>query len=267
TKLEKFPRVGFKDGAKWCELADILAEIEALKGDSEYSVALSYFDSSIGISQIVAKLPQNTQEKWAAKANAYKKSKGVAFPPFSEFCEFVTQQARIRNDPSFQVYHENIPRNATSQPVRGSRSFVQGERQMVLARTTNVTSGSVSKSPEAGEKFCPLHKRNHSLNDCRGFKMKSIAERKQFLKDNKVCFKCCSSDKHKANECKVNVKCDECSSTKHASAMHCRKPERNGGEADDTKVKEMINSTCTQICGSRYGKSCAKLFLTKVYCS
>lgn len=103
------------------------------------------------------------------------------------------------------------------------------------------------------------------MNECRGFKTKGIAERKQFLKENKICFKCCSSDKHKANECKVGVNCSDCGSTKHASAMHFRKPERNGGEADDTKIKETVNSMCPQICDSGYGKSCAKLFPTNVY--
>lgn len=59
--------MGSRDGAKWYELADILAEIKALKGDSDYSVALSYLDSSIGLSQIVAKLPQNTQKSGQLK--------------------------------------------------------------------------------------------------------------------------------------------------------------------------------------------------------
>lgn len=61
------------------ELADILAKSQALKEDRENSVALSYFDSSIVVSQIVAKIPQNIQEKWANEVFAYKKSESVAF--------------------------------------------------------------------------------------------------------------------------------------------------------------------------------------------
>ena len=41
TELEKLPKLSYKDREKWYELADILAETEALKEDPEYSMALS----------------------------------------------------------------------------------------------------------------------------------------------------------------------------------------------------------------------------------
>ncbi|KAH3814354.1 hypothetical protein DPMN_142850 [Dreissena polymorpha] len=44
---------------------------------------------------LLAKLPTNVQERWAAKANDYKKKHFVSFPPFTAFVEFIRDQATI----------------------------------------------------------------------------------------------------------------------------------------------------------------------------
>lgn len=63
TKVRDFPRITNRDSKRLYDLVDILAEIEPINEDSNYSALLSYFDSSSGINQIVNKLPFNIQEK------------------------------------------------------------------------------------------------------------------------------------------------------------------------------------------------------------
>jgi hypothetical protein len=82
-------------------------------------------------------------------------------------------------------------------------------------------------------------------------------------------------------DCKVCVKCAECGSNRHATAMHIyRKSEQSdqkteseksnvngglglpvdGGEKDSSK--ENVSSKCTSVCGDQFsGKSCAKTVL------
>ena len=48
---------------KLYELSDILTQIESLKEDAKYATLLAYFDSSVGVSPVVVKLPYNLQEK------------------------------------------------------------------------------------------------------------------------------------------------------------------------------------------------------------
>ncbi|XP_045210756.2 uncharacterized protein LOC123562171 [Mercenaria mercenaria] len=118
------------------------------------------------------------------------------------------------------------------------------------------------------EEFCPLHRRNHSLNKCRAFKSKSISERKQFLKNNRICFKCCDSNRHQAKECRISVKCSDCGSSNHTGAMHVASsspPQQNGGEREGTN--DTVHNKCTQICGNGHGKSCAKFVLVNVFSS
>ena len=81
NKLEKFPKLTYSETSKWYELLDTLSEIQALKTDPEYSSALAYFDSSVGTSPILMKLPPAIQEKWAFGVNDYKMNNKVTFPP------------------------------------------------------------------------------------------------------------------------------------------------------------------------------------------
>lgn len=68
--------------------------------------------------------------------------------------------------------------------------------------------------------FCPIHKTSHSLNQCRAFRVKSLEDRKKFLRENSYCFKCCESSDHMSRQCQVKVQCSVCNSSKHPAAMH-----------------------------------------------
>ena len=132
---------------------------------------------------------------------------------------------------------------------------------------------------------CPLHKTNHSLNNCRAFRQKSIDERKKWLREKGYCFKCCDSVEHRSKDCIAVTKCSACQSTRHPSILHidnhfpsasppflplqtdlhAASPlQFQGGERPISG--EPVVSRCTQICGDMFeGKPCAKLILVKVY--
>ena len=135
-----------------------------------------------------------------------------------------------------------------------------------------------------------MHKTNHSLNNRRAFRQKPFDERKKWIKEKGYCFKCCDSVEHKSKDCKTEIKCSACQSTRHPSALHIdHKPvhlecppvsspplplqtnlqsasplQFQGGERPISG--EPVVSKCTQICGGTFeGKSCAKIVLVKVY--
>ncbi len=70
------------------------------------------------------------------------------------------------------------------------------------------------------DKLCPIHKKAHPLRKCRIFREKSLEERKAFLKENGICFRCCMSSQHIAKYCKAHVKCTDCGSENHDTALH-----------------------------------------------
>ena len=174
-KLNDFPKIGPKDNEKLFHLADILGEIEFLKEDPKYDSILSYFDSSVGISPIVSKLPSNIQEKWKTRAYSFKNTHSVACPRFWVFSSFIHERAKMRNDPGLMY-----PHTCTSSEEPQAQSHT---RTLISSKKTDIKKESKSES-ELDAPRCPKHKTRHSIQNCRGFKSLSFEDRRAFLKAN-----------------------------------------------------------------------------------
>lgn len=264
-RLDSFPKI--KDNKKLYELSDLVSEIEAIKEDEAYWSLLGHFDSSTGVTPIVNKLSYSLQQKCTSSAVKYCKANGVTYPPFCHFANFLREQGRTLNNPSF-IYESSVPVGTTHQRKD------KPQRNEVVARKTELRD-SVSTKPEPTPRTesdrkprCPIHNTRHSLNDCRGFKEMPISKRCDLLRQKRICFRCCETTDHSKPNCKEIIKCNVCSSSEHLTGLHVEGQTalprtQNGGESSQTPVK----ATCTQICGdiSGVGKSCAKTLLVKVY--
>ncbi|KAL1478828.1 hypothetical protein MTO96_052352 [Rhipicephalus appendiculatus] len=251
-RVANFPRLSDKDTHKLRELGELLLELECAKADPHLT-GLSYLDTARGISPIVEKLPPRLQEAWISKASRYKQNRGVAFPPFTLFAEFVRGQAKMRNDPSFTLTSAN-----------GAVSNHEGNRKApISAHVTDVelsseTSPAACKKVTSSTKYCPLHKKPHPLQKCRAFREKPLDERKSLLKQFGLCFKCCTATDHFGKDCKVVVTCGDCGSIKHATALH--QGSLSSVASDSKQVAKIdepnselqspkVSSTCTEVCG------------------
>lgn len=249
SKLNKFAKLNDSDSKGLYELSDLVSEIACVKETFQFAPLFSYYDSSVGLAPILDKLPYKLQEKWIARAANYKSTHKVSFPPFSYFVSFLNEMSKIRNDPSLYTRANHVDK---------VKSGITG--RTVSARKTDVLQDNTNSS-----KVCPLHKTNHTLNECRAFKAKPLSDRKAFLKDNNLCFRCCMSSHHKTKQCKANIFCVECNSGQHTTALHVRtasnpRPDGMSSQSGETKV------LCTQICGDSFcGKSCAKILLVNVF--
>lgn len=256
NKVAAFPILKNTDRSELFELADIIMEIESIMQDEKYTKLFAYYDSSVGINPIIKKLPINIQEKWTNEANKYKQKHSVVYPPFSVFAMFVNNIAKIRNDPSF-IYDttNNAQQGDGHKRIRGT-SFTKTQ---ISSRKTDVTTES-----------CPVHGTNHTLNACRQFRTRPLQERKDFIREHGLCFKCCGARKHIQTNCKVTVKCDICNSSKHPSALHQdlrMSPPVKAHEGENSTQEVHVMSKCTKICNTRgnTSKSCAKIILVRVY--
>ncbi|XP_026147341.1 uncharacterized protein LOC113121247 [Carassius auratus] len=268
-KLEEFPKISNRDGQRLRELGDMLMELESAKSGGHLP-GLAILDTARGVNPIIEKLPFNLQERWITHGAKYKEDYRVAFPPFGFFVKFICDQARIRNDPSFllsmQCYlkQEKFPRVSNKIPVSVRKTEV----------LTTVPNSKANQPPDPG-KQCPIHNKPHPLSKCRGFRGKPLDERKMYLKEQSICFRCCNSTKHIAKECAAAVKCRECNSDRHVSAMHpgsapwaVESPvtqQEQGGEPEGDILSE-VTSKCTEICGKALRpRSCSKICLVDVY--
>lgn len=67
---------------------------------------------------------------------------------------------------------------------------------------------------------CPIPHKPHPLKKCKRFRHMLLDDRKKFLKENSICFRCCGSTTHQAKDCDVSIKCSECSSDRYLAALH-----------------------------------------------
>ncbi|XP_077385858.1 uncharacterized protein LOC144023832 [Festucalex cinctus] len=272
-KLDSFPRISNKDNLKLRELGDLLMELLSAKEDG-YFPGLSYLDTARGVSPIVEKLPYNLQEKWMVQGSRYKEDYNVSYPPFSFFTHFICHQAKTRNDPSFLLYGSSS--HCNEKATNKHNNF----KAPVSVHKTNISDTplqSEDESKNSPAKLCAIHHKPHPLKKCRGFRLKPIEERKAFLKEQGICFRCCSSSSLIARDCKAVLKCEECNSDQHLSALHPGAPpwkpappkpsSEHGGEEKNEDTPELsVNSLCTEVCGDNLtGKSCSKICLVKVY--
>lgn len=147
----------------------------------------------------------------------YKRTHNVVFPPFSQFVQFIHELAQVKNDPSFQ--YETLQSYTVAS--REQPKWKPREAAYNTTITTNKTDITQSVFEDTCTKLCPIHGVYHSLNDCRTFRSKSLTERKQFLKENGLCYKCCGTVKHMAKDCRVRtVICGICRSNHHPTGLH-----------------------------------------------
>lgn len=273
-RVDSFPKISSKDYSKLRELSDLVMELESAKVEGDLP-GLAYLDTARGVNPIVQKLPYSLQEKWLSLGSSYKQKHQVPFPPFAVFVDFINHQARIRNDPSF-----NLSAQADASTKADKSPWKINRQRDVLVHKTDVLpevssdSEGLTKRVEDPKKQCPIHRKPHSLMKCRTFRAKPLEERKTFLKENRICFKCCSSTSHMAKNCESTVRCSECDSDKHVSALHPGPPpntkessrtSEHGGEEEPSPPSE-ATTRCTQVCGGDFSdRSCAKICLVKVY--
>ena len=137
----------------------------------------------------------------------------------------------------------------------------------MLSEKTGVAEDSVTSTQKS--KTCPFHEMmTHTLNSCRLFRSKPLSERKEYIRENGNCFRCCGPKKHLQRKCKETVKCGVCSKSDHPTALHpdtTRADNRPGAnhEGEETAIK----TACTSVCGDSHSmsKSCAKIIKVMVY--
>ncbi|XP_021355873.1 uncharacterized protein LOC110451959 [Mizuhopecten yessoensis] len=179
--------------------------------------------------------------------------------------------------------------NFHSDPIESRKAKEDTVVKQIRTRKTIVDQPS---SEQPSDKRCPLHPHSntHCLDTCKEFAKRSIDEKRQILKDNRICFRCCASDKHLIKDCKTEVKCAECKSRKHVTALHIHKSEKSANrttpklevvkQPDAVSVAKSdcsptvpdggedtdVTCNCAQLCGAHgASKSCAKIVKVNVH--
>lgn len=211
-RIDSFPKISNREYGKLHELSDLLMELEAAKADGDLP-GLYYLDTARGINPLVQKLPFSLQEKWLSLGSSYKLRHNIPFPPFEVFVDFIKEQATIRNDPSFRFTTQaDVVPKADKTPWRSTRQKEISVHKTDVCNKAHLATDKHEIRTDNSERLCPIHKRPHLLQKCRAFREKPLEERKAFLKENRICYKCCTSTQHTAKYCESQTICHECGS-------------------------------------------------------
>ena len=157
---------------------------------------------------------------------------------FEEFSQFVCEQAEFANDPVFSEEGVSIKSVEDKYSYNGKPRLTRRVRGFGTMTEKAVTT-------------CPLCKRTHNLNDCELFLKKPLKDRRDFVKENKLCYGC-FGDQHVARNCKKRQSCKKCSKN-HPTSMHddnwVNKAKIDGKKDDDQPPGDpQVSTNRTAIC-------------------
>ena len=286
NKLTMFPALASKDNKGLQELGDLLLELQCAKEDGGVA-GLKILDESAFLKPVLVKLPQDLQGRWQRHAYRYKTQHHVDYPPFREFSSFIQEVAREQNDPYLSMESQESKSQSwkpsvkppvkppakppARPPIRPTDAppFGQG----LTAFRTDITDPALNPSTRDPTKWCVVHKLSHPLSKCRAFRAMPLADRRNLLSLHRICFHCLATTSHLAKDCTVQVKCSECHSDKHVSALHAGLPSQPNPSQPAAAVdahqhggEPTVTSSCTEVCGDTIeARSCAKICLANIY--
>ena len=242
TQLLMWTSIKPNDGGKLQEFAIILEQTKAAMSGMEY---MSDLNTAHVMRQLWEKLPRYLCSKWCERANSIKITKGH-MAKFEEFVEFISKQADLATDPVYseELVNKEIPVGARREQRNKGLSFATGSKE----ENENQPKGDVTP--------CTVCQRKHDLDQCMEFKKLSLAQRKNLLKTNDICFGCYGQG-HIAKFCKQKKLCKVCKK-QHPTALHdpnwkppskLEKEKDLGKAAPENKVSEnQVNNSHATIC-------------------
>lgn len=273
NKLTMFPVLASKDKKGLQELGDLLLELRCAKEEGGLA-GLKILDEPAFLKPVLVKLPEELQGRWQRHAYRFKSQYGVDYPPFREFASFIQEIAQERNDPflSMESHLEKFPvKPLVKPPIEPTDDppFGQGFTAFRTDLTDPALKSSTNWDPA---RWCVIHKLSHLLSKCRAFRAMPLTERQNLLSQHRICFHCLATTNHLAKDCATQVKCSECHSDKHVTALHVGPLSKPAAEEVELKDAHQYNgepavtSSCTKVCGNTMGfKSCANIYLVSIY--
>ncbi len=259
-KLEQWPKISNRDNAGLRKFSDFLrqcyAAMMSIKG-------LEILNDERENQKLLMKIPEALVGRWARKADDYFE-KHKRYPPFSKFVKFMAKEAKLANDPITSL-----------SSLKGDKVISRDNQRSERARTM-VANSNVSGEKKAPK--CTFCEKPHFTDLCRGLGSKTSEEKNQFVKANRLCFRCLKRG-HISKKCRSNVLCNECKQ-RHATAMCNGKREVKVGHSsippkisfeDHVEVPEFVPKAVaeSQVLSSRAsnGGTCKSSMIVPVYVS
>lgn len=198
---------------------------------------LCVLDHAPNMQAVVSKLPFHLQTKWRDLVAKIRRDNAKT-ANFENLADFVQSAADAANDPEFG-------KEALAKSKEISKKFEKKDGVQIKTKNSSFATNPTLVHGTGPEKLgivCPLCNSSNDLDDCAIFLKKTIEQRKEYLKQDKMCFACYEKN-HIAKGCLQKRKCKKCNKP-HPSALHI----------DDFKLKKQdhesqdeVKNACTKI--------------------
>ena len=161
---------------------------------------MSVIDFPANLQLIVAKLPPYLRDKWKDQVSRHQR-----MPQFKDLVNFLYYASSAANDPVYgneALFSSSNPCNAN------------------IRKNENKTGRELCVTTNAAEKTeCYLCQRDHLLKECADFREMSINEKRAFIREKELCFRCFGKG-HIVKNCVVKVTCEKCQRNSHPTLLH-----------------------------------------------
>lgn len=248
NKLANWPKITINDAQALREYSDFLQQVKIAK---THLHSLKIFEFPSKLQTLVEKLPNWFSTKSSTKVQTLQQQKGSdTFPTFAEFLAEVAFHKECMNIPQINQNSTKVPPQTTGSklpppepPLRKKTPFsttmaskTHGESEPSHSELTKPESSDQKlkcPSPPTSHKLCLFHvTKTHTLKECNKFREPTFAERKDFFRKNKLCFKCMRANKHSAENCnQAPPVCNTCHK-RHLTALNVEQtPKPNAKQA------------------------------------
>ena len=244
NKLSAWPKIGGRDYTGLQTFTDFLVAID---NASSHITSLRSLNDAEENKKILLKLPDWIITKWGNVVDQ-NDEKGFEYPTFHEFIQFLTHQAKMATRPVCSLHAlkeeqksnltdtKRYPKNKQANTLmtgRGTDLYYAMPRNDVRVLTSN-------SNPSGRQKNCVFCKAtDHYLPNCSAFTKKDLPTRRQFVKDQKRCFKCLRTG-HGSKGCTKPHSCNTCKG-QHPSCLHDN--HKGKAKVNDKENEQMSNPT------------------------
>ena len=216
-KLDKWPKIGTRDGAALQKYADFLQTcMDAMTHIKDLKILNDCKENQ----RMAAKLPDWAITRWSRVVSNSLDTTSGEYPAFKEFVAFVTKEARAACHPVISVHAVKGSGSTTTANLKPSTEG-KGTPARSLATDRVATSAKelkLSVNDQKRNKVCPFCKGDHYLPDCKRFVEQSIEQRISFTQQDKRCFGCLRTG-HVTKNCKFRHTCQKCKGH-HPTVLH-----------------------------------------------
>ncbi|XP_013763524.1 uncharacterized protein LOC106456023, partial [Pundamilia nyererei] len=165
--------------------------------------------------KLILKLPEWIASHWNRKVTEAVKG-NKEFPSFKDFAAFMATKAEIACNPITSAYALRSSESSTAK--QGSRD---PKRNKASVLNTQTEADTERLKPVKGKERPPCafcQNNQHRLHGCPKFIAKTLEERRDFVREHKLCYGC-TKPGHSAKDCRHRHSCNTCKG-KHPTCLH-----------------------------------------------